>query len=246
MKIMRLFLVILLSVFFTFSLFSQEERKVIREGNDFYKEGDFDNAISRFTKVYEDYPEKIDLLNNIGASEYRNGMFNESAMTYSDLLDIAGTKEEKANAFYNIGNSYLQAADYENSIKAYQNALRMDPNHDLSRYNMAVATKIQEQQQQQQDQQQQNDGDGDSQDNQDKQDKEEGNNDKEDQQNKDEQENNEEKEDKQQKPEPKEGEMSREEMERFLESLQQQEKDIQEKVEREKFKSQQRIVEKEW
>ncbi len=46
-----------------------------------------------------------------------------------------------------MGNSYLQSAEYDKSIEAYKNAIKLNPNHDMSRYNMAVATKIQEQQQ---------------------------------------------------------------------------------------------------
>lgn len=235
--------VIILSL--TLGAFSQEERKMIREGNKLYENKQFDEAAYKFEKAYEKNPDEYKLLNNIGASQYRNGLFNESAMSYENLLKMSGTKKEKADAFYNIGNSYLQAADYQKSIEAYRNALRLDPEHDLSRYNMAVATKIQEQQQQQQDQQQQQ-GDGDGENNQDQQDKQDG--DKKEEQNQDNENNQNEdkKENEQNQPEPKDNEMSREEMERFLESLQQQEKDVQEKVKKEKFKTQQRIVEKEW
>ncbi|PLX06973.1 MAG: aerotolerance regulator BatC [Marinilabiliales bacterium] len=241
---MKTIIISILLLTISLSVFSQEERKVIREGNDYYNEGDYDNAISKFRKAYEMKPEENRLLNNIGASQYRNGMFSESAMTYENLLKMAGTREEQADAFYNIGNSYLQAADYEKSIEAYQNALRLNTNHDLSRYNMAVATKIQEQQQQQQDQQQQQ-GDCDGENNQDKKDQEGDQNQDKSQGNQDQQ-NEDQEQDKQEQSQPKENEMTREEMERFLESLQQQEKDVQEKVKKEKFKTQQRIVEKEW
>jgi len=225
------------------SLISQEERKVIREGNTFFNDKDFNNAELKYKKAFDMTPENYALVNNMANSQYRGGKFEESAMTYENFLKMTGDRKEKADAFYNIGNSYLQGADYEKSIEAYRNSLRMDPMHDESRYNMSVATKIQEQQQSGEEQQEQQ-GDGDSEgdgENKDKNDKKEddgsqdGDKDKE-----------EENEDQQKKAEPKENEMTREEMERFLESLQQQEKEVQEKVNKEKFEAQQRVVEKEW
>lgn len=235
--------ILLLSL--TIIAYSQEERKVIREGNKYYNTQDYEKSALNFKKAYKTNPESYNLLNNIGASQYRNGTFKESAMNYENFLKMTGSKKEKAEAFYNIGNSYLQAADYKKSIEAYRNALRMDPEHDMSRYNMAVATKIKEQQQQQQDQDQE-EGDGDGDDNQDQQDKKDGDENKDDGQQDQDQQNEDQKEDEQKQPQPKDNEMSREEMERFLESLQQQEKDVQDKVNIEKFKSQQRVVEKDW
>jgi len=232
-------------IFVATLVYSQEERKIIREGNKFYNDKKNDEAELNYNRALKINPDTKELYNNIGASQYRNGKFSDATTNYENFLKFAGTRKEKADAFYNIGNSYLQAADYDKSIQAYKNALKLDPTHDMSRYNMAVATKIKEsggsgqnQQQQQQDKQDQQDKDQQNQDNQDdKKDKGDQN------QNKDE-ENKDKKEDK--KPEPKDNEMSREEMEQFLESLQQKEKDVQEKVKKEKFQTQQRVIEKEW
>ncbi|MDD2635897.1 MAG: tetratricopeptide repeat protein [Bacteroidales bacterium] len=240
MKYIYILLLLSLTIFAS----AQEERKIIREGNEYYNSTDFDKSALNYKKAYKINPESHKLLNNIGASQYRNGMFTESAMNYENFLKMTGSKKEKADAFYNIGNSYLQAADYQKSIEAYQNSLRMDPNHDMSRYNMAVATKIKEQQQQQKQDQEQGDGDGE--DNQDQQDKKDGDENKEETQGNEDQQNEEQNQEQQEQPQPKDNEMSREEMERFLESLQQQEKDVQEKVKKEKFKMQQRVVEKDW
>lgn len=244
---MNRFLFTLLLFAFSVAVFAQEERHIIREGNKNYKAGEYDKAESNYKKAMELNPETTKLLNNIGAAQYRNGNFTDAAVSYDNFLKLAGTKKEKADAFYNIGNSYLQAAEYDKSIQAYQNALKMDPTHDLSRYNMAVATKIQEQQQggggqnqQQQDKDQQDKND---------QNKDKSKNDQKDKgDNGDQQKNDKDKADqkKEDQPQPKENEMTREEMERFLESLQQKEKDVQEKVNKEKFQAQQRVVEKEW
>lgn len=225
--------------------YSQEERKIIREGNKFYNDKKYDEAELNYNRALEINPETKELYNNIGASQYRNGKFSDATTNYENFLKFAGTRKEKADAFYNIGNSYLQAAEYDKSIQAYKNALKLDPTHDMSRYNMAVATKIKEsggsgqnQQQQQQDKQDQQNKDQQNKDNKDEQKDENQQNKNKDEENKDKQQD--------KKPQPKDNEMSREEMEQFLESLQQKEKDVQDKVKKEKFEAQQRVVEKEW
>jgi tetratricopeptide (TPR) repeat protein len=227
--------------------YSQVERKVIREGNKFYNDKKYDEAELNYKRALKINPDTKELYNNIGASQYRNGKFFDATTNYQKQLNFAGTRKEKADAFYNIGNSYLAAADYEKSIQAYKNALKLDPTHDMSRYNMAVATKIQEsggsgsgggQQKQQQEKQDQQNKDQKNKDNKDEQKDENQQNKNKDGENKDK------KQDK--KPQPKDNEMSREEMEQFLESLQQKEKDVQDKVKKEKFQAQQRVVEKEW
>jgi Ca-activated chloride channel homolog len=235
----------LLLIFIPSMLMAQEERKVIREGNKAYNEGNYDDAELKYQKAMETNPQLFELYGNTANTQYRNAKFNDAALNYENIMKMSGNRNEKADAFYNMGNSYLQAAEYDKSIQAYKNALKLNPKHDMSRYNMAVATKIQEQQggggqnQQQQDKNQQDKNDHNKDKNQnDQKDKGDNGDDQNNDQNKDEQE--------KKQPQPKDNQMSREEMERFLESLQQQEKNVQEKVKNEKCKAQQRVVEKEW
>lgn len=227
------------------SLSAQEERKIIRDANKSYNDKKYDDSELKNKKALEMNPEFNELYGNTAASQYRNGKFNDAATNYETLLKFAGNNKQKSDAFYNIGNSYLQSAEYDKSIQAYRNSLKLNPKHDMSRYNMAVATKIQEQQQgggenqQQQDKNQQDKND---------QNKDKNKNNQEDKGDKGDDQKNDESKDEQKKnqPQPKDNQMTREEMERFLESLQQQEKNVQDKVKKEKFKTQQRVVEKEW
>ncbi|NCA80672.1 MAG: tetratricopeptide repeat protein, partial [Sphingobacteriia bacterium] len=208
-----------------------------------YNEGDYDEAELKYKKAMEMNPQLFELYGNTANAQYRNAKFNDAALNYENVMKMSGNRNEKADAFYNMGNSYLQATEYDKSIEAYKNAIKLNPNHDMSRYNMAVATKIQEQQQSGG-----GGGQGESQQDKDQQNKDKNQNAQKDKGDKGEDQNNDQDKDKQEKnqPQPKDNQMSREEMERFLESLQQQEKNVQEKVKNEKFKAQQRVVEKEW
>ncbi len=212
-------------------LSAQEERRLIRQGNRFFKEGKFSEAETKYNKAKELAPDKYQLESNMGAARYRQGMFESALRNYSNLLDLSKTNEEKADVLYNIGNTLLQAAEYDKSMEAYRNALRLNPDHDRSRYNMAVAQKMKEQQQQnQQNQCQDQDDDQDKDEDQDQQPQDD-----------DEQEQDQDLEQQQDQ-----SEMSQEEMERFLEALEQRDREIQEELQKERHKTEQRQVEKNW
>lgn len=234
-----------ISLTFNTLAFTQVERRDVREGNKRYAAKEYDAAQKKYEEALTKNPQQDKLYNNIGAAQFRKGKFENSATTYESVLQHADDGRSQAESYYNLGNSYLQMGEYDKSVAAYRNALRLDPTHDKSRYNMSVATKIKQEQQQQQGQdQQQGDGQGDKQQQQQQQDS---------QQNKDGQQQEQEQQQQQnqqvQEQEQQSGaqdEMKRDEIERYLESLQEKEKDVQEKVNKERFKARRRKVDKEW
>jgi tetratricopeptide (TPR) repeat protein len=225
---------------------AQEERKIIRQGNKNFKEKNFEEALLNYKKASEINPDLMELNNNIGIANYRSDNFNDAASSFDVYLKNITDNKHKAEAFYNLGNSYLQAKDYNKSIQAYKNALRLDPTHDKSRYNMAVATKIQQQQQNQNNQNQNQQQNQQNQQNNQNKDNKDQDKDKNKDNNQNENDNKDRDKKQQSAPQQQENTMSREEMERFLESLQQKEKDLQEKLNKEKFKIQKRNIEKDW
>ncbi|MPM25837.1 hypothetical protein SDC9_72337 [bioreactor metagenome] len=81
--------------------------------------------------------------------------------SYQQYLTSEKENPEKMSAaWHNIGNSLLQKKELEKSMEAYKMALRMNPEDDETRYNLAVVQKMiqdqqQDKQQDKQDQQQQ-------------------------------------------------------------------------------------------
>ncbi|MFH1936152.1 MAG: tetratricopeptide repeat protein [Bacteroidota bacterium] len=140
-------------------------------------------------------------------------------------------KPDKAEVLHNLGNSLLEAQQYEKSIEAYKQALLNNP-HDLdSKYNLEYARMKLKQQQQQQQQNQQN---KDQQEKQDQEKKEE----QDQQQNKEQQD--------QQKQPPKPDKISKEDAERMLEAMKNDEKKTMEKVKKQKAKVAVGGIEKDW
>jgi len=138
---------------------------------------------------------------------------------------------------------------YDESIKAYKKALRYSPNDEDTRYNLAYAQKMLIQQQNQQDNNDQNKEDNKDQNQQD-QNQQNQNQDKQDnkdqkQDNKDQQ--SQQNDQKQDKPQQNKPQMSRENAEQILKAMEEDEKELQEKIKLQEKKDAKRYnVEKDW
>ena len=148
------------------------------------------------------------------------------------------SKDEKAKIYHNIGNSFLKSQKYKESIEAYKNALRNNPNDMDTKYNLIYAQKkLQQQQQQQQQDQNQDQNQNQDQDQQKNQDQ-----DKKDQ-NQDQDKKDQDKEQQQQQQKPK---ISKEDAQRLLQALANDEKKTQKKVKEEQAAAVKVKTEKEW
>lgn len=206
-------------------LMAQKERKIIREGIRSYEKGDFSEAEVQFRKAVDLNHESYEADFNTGAALYGQEKYKESVEKYKEVIEKKADEDGDAGAWHNLGNSLLESQQYAESIEAYKNSLRINPLDEDSRYNLAYAKqKLQEQQQQQQDQQ-----------NQDQQDQQQ--QDQQDQQNQDQQ-------DQQQQASPME--ISKEDAERMLNAIQQQEKDVKEKVDKNKAAAAKIKTDKDW
>lgn len=216
--------------------FAQKERKYIRQGNKEFEKANFDNSEISYRKAVDLEEKKThEPAFNVGDALYKQEKYEDAAEQFKNLADYELSKEEKAKVYHNLGNSFLQSKKYQESIEAFKNALRNNPTDLDTKYNLAYAQKKLEEQQQQQQSQDQDQ----NQDNKD-QDKQEQNEDKQ-EQNQDK--NQQDKQDQQQQQQP---EISKEDAERILQALANDEKDTQQKVKEQQAAAAKVKVEKEW
>lgn len=235
MKMEKTLLIIVLISLATAS-FSQNERKFVRNGNKFFMEavndttqanvGKFIDAEKEYRKALEKKPDNQSWDFNLADALYKQMRFEEAAEKFNELADKMGTPEEKARVLHNQGNSLLMQQKIDESIESYKEALRLNPNDMETKYNLAYAQNLKNQQQNQ-DQNQ----DKDQNQNQDNQEQ---------QQNPDTQPQN-------NNQQPQQNKISRENAEQLLQALQNEERNIQDKVNQEKASQAPRtMVEKEW
>ena len=219
------------------AVFAQNERKIIRQGVKAYHEGEYDAAEVQFRKAGDINPESFEAEFNTGAALYGQEKFEETVKQYEPLVETGSDPEFLAHVWHNIGNSLLESQQYEPSVEAYKNSLRLNPTDSDTKYNLAYAKKkLQEQQQQKQENQDQQNQDQENQD-QKNQDQEQEKQDQGEQQP-------EQKDQREQQPRPQE--ISTEDAERMLNAIQQQEKDVKEKVDKKRAAAIKVKTEKDW
>jgi Ca-activated chloride channel family protein len=210
------------------TLYAQGERKYIRQGNKEYFDDAYDQSEIKYRKALEKDLSSYEGNFNLGDALYKQQKYEDASRRFVDIAGKQSSSKDLGKIYYNLGNSLLQSGKVEESIEAYKNALRNNPDDLEAKHNLAYAMNLlQKQQQQQQQQQNQN------QDNKDKQNEQKQDQDKQNQQ-------------QQQQQEQQKDKISEEDARRLLEALQQDEKQLQEKLKKQMARSQRVVVLKEW
>lgn len=231
-----LFTIFLLSV--ASASAQKAERDYIRKGNRLFNDSVFVDAEVNYRKALEVNPKSTVSMYNLGNTLSQQQKFQDAMEQYVAAGKIEKDKMKLAHIYHNMGVLFQAGKDYAKAVEAYKMSLRNNPADDETRYNLALAQKMLKDQQQNQDQNQ--DQNKDQQQKQDQQ--QDKNKDKQNDQKQDE------KKDQQQPPksEKKDNQMSKENAEQLLNSVMQDEKDVQDKVKKQQKVLQGGRLEKDW
>lgn len=227
---------ILFLIIITFNILSaQSVRKLVNEGVDLYKDKKFTDAEVNFKKSLEKEPQNFTSKFNLGDAYFKQERYDEAISTFKEVMSQTDDKNLQAKIWYNIGNSLLKSQKIKGSIEAYKNSLKLNPNDAEAKYNLSYALKMLNDE----NQQNQNDKNDKNENKENEQNKNENqNNQNQDQQQNEQNQNNESQNDKQnqeqqqnqQQHQQREGQISKEDAERILNALRDNEKKVQEKL----------------
>jgi tetratricopeptide (TPR) repeat protein len=227
---------------------TKTEGDYIRSGNKFYADSLYEKAEIEYRKALEINPKSTDAMYNLG-----NALFNqipqsqekgkEAMEQYATAAKLESDKAKLAHINHNLGTLLYMAQQYPQSVEAYKESLRNNPNDNETRYNLAKAMyMLKQQQEQQQDQQQEQQQDQQQEQQQDQQQEQQQEQQQQDQQ---EQQQNQEQQQEQQSQQDEE-QISKENAEQILNALMQDEKDIQEKQKKMMQQHQGKTLDKDW
>lgn len=251
MKKILLYSFLLLSLAFQ----AQEKDTDLPKGNDSFVEKKYADAEADYRVSESKNPKKAIASYNLGNAIYRQNQAAEAKYHYAKALKTAKTRTEKHQASHNLGNTFMKAKDYANAVEAYKNALRNNPADEETRYNYALAKeylknnppkkdgdKNQDKKDDKKDKNQDKDKDKDK-----KDDKKEGKD--EDKDKKEGDKDKDKKDDKNQndgKPKPQPGGMGKQRVENLLDAVNNEEKKVQDKVNKQKVQVNPKKAEKDW
>jgi Ca-activated chloride channel homolog len=217
-------ILLLILMIFSASMSAQADKKLIRKGNREYDKNKFSESEISYRKAIDNNKQSPDAVFNVGDALYKQNKFEEAGKQFVENVNENYDKVKKSAGLYNLGNSLLKANKIEESIDAYKNSLRLRPDNREAKYNLSYAQDLLRRQQEQQKKQQQ-----DKQDNKKDNKKEDQKKDQKDQNDK----NKDQKEDQnknQDQKQPQKQEISKDDAQRLLNSLANDEKNVQEKV----------------
>ena len=201
----------------------QADKKYIRQGNRSFEKSKFSESEISYRKATDKNKNYPDAVFNTGDALYKQNKFEEAGKQFLENASMNDDPMKKSAAMFNLGNSLLKSDKLEESIEAYKGSLKLKPESPEAKYNLAYAQDMLKKKKEQQQQQQQNKDKQDQKKDQDKKDK----NDKKDE-NKDEQKNDKQNQD--QKQQQEQQGVSKDDAERLLNALANEEKNVQEKV----------------
>lgn len=212
--------------------YAQPDRSTNNKGVDAFETGNFAEAEANFKKGLEKAPNSFIANFNHGDALYKQERYDEAISSYKAALGDVNDDSRIAKIHHNIGNALLKSKKIQESIEAYKTALKHNPDDADTKYNLSYALSLLNNQDKNQQQNQ----------NQDKQDKNDQNQQNQNQdQNKDQQKNDhqqnqpqpkdqETQQDNLKQPQQQDAKISKEDAERILEALKNNEKDLQKEL----------------
>ena len=128
---------------------TKHERNFIREGNKMYSERRYADAEKAYQKALQENESSLIAKFNLATTYLRQANVNDT--TKNGLLDqsmnmlneVAATADNAlaSKAYYDLGNIYYNQKNYAASVEYYKNALRKNPDDDKARENLRLAQK---------------------------------------------------------------------------------------------------------
>jgi tetratricopeptide (TPR) repeat protein len=198
---------------------AQKTDRYLYKGNELYKKQEFEKSLEQYKQALNADPKSPIANFNQGNALFRQQKFDDATQSFNQVIENAPDNPSKEQAYYNKGVTAIKQNKLEESVDAWKNALRLDPTDQQARENLQKALRELKKQQQQQQQNKQN-------------------KDQQKQQQKNQQ-------DQQQQQPPPQSKLSKQRVEQLLKALQQKEKEVQDRLQKEKVAAPRR-PDKDW
>ena len=129
-----------------------EEKKIIRQGNEAYKAGNYTAAASSYGSVVKSNPGNNTAQYNLGNALYKSKEVDASIAAYDNVIAHSNVPINKSMAYYNKGVVLQNNEKIPECIEAYKNCLKINPNDEDARQNLQKALRKQKEDKQKEDQ----------------------------------------------------------------------------------------------
>jgi len=132
---LSLIFAIFIAVYVIKNIFSKEENSALQEinikGEDYFKENDFEKAISCWEKVLEANPQNLEIYQKIGVAYVRNNQIVEAIDIYEKGLKL---DDKNSDLYYALAFSQFLRNDYFSSLKNLDKVLYFNEHYPEAHY----------------------------------------------------------------------------------------------------------------
>ena len=135
-------LIIAMPVILLFPLLSvkaQQADKLVQAGNELYRQQKYNEAEVQYSNAVKKEPGNLAAKYNLALTTYRSGKQDEAIKKFDELAKTEKESTGKSKSFYNQGAILSRQKKLEESIEAYKNALRQNPDDKEARENLQKA-----------------------------------------------------------------------------------------------------------
>lgn len=108
--------------------------------NKLYKEGELDEALSKWRSAEVEDPDNDKLHYNIGNGLHEQKKYEDAFNEYGKSLNSKDS-ELQQKAYYNIGNTHYRMGKLQDAIEDYKKCLAINPNDEDAKYNIEFIKK---------------------------------------------------------------------------------------------------------
>jgi tetratricopeptide (TPR) repeat protein len=113
----------------------------LRAGNSAYTDSNYTQAEEAYRKSAADDPSSAKAAFNLGDALYRQERYEEAIEAFEKSYGKQSDPQQQSKSLQNLGNAHYQMKNYLEAAKAYGESLKLDPENEEARYNMAQAIR---------------------------------------------------------------------------------------------------------
>jgi Ca-activated chloride channel homolog len=118
-----------------------------KKGNRLFADGKYEEAEKAYLNAEVKSPGRPEVLYNLGNALIRQQKYDQALQSLQKSTE-KGDKGLQEYGWYNSGNAYFESGQYEDAVKAYTKALRLNPTDTDAKHNLELALKKREEQKQ--------------------------------------------------------------------------------------------------
>lgn len=139
MALMGKIILLLLFMIASCSIQAQDDQSLLLEGNNLYKNKQYDKAIDQYQKATDKDTKDPKAKYNLGNALYRSKKNEAAQKAYTGAAENTKDEAIKSKALYNKGVVYSNEKKLPESIEAYKETLKLNPADNEARENLQKA-----------------------------------------------------------------------------------------------------------